>query len=349
MTDDSLTARQNFTGKIALAAMATGGNLPYRRLCREFGADLTCSEMIMADKLKRGSRSELPLLRSHESETSFGIQLCGKSPETMAEAALLALDAGCHWLDLNFGCPIDLVVRRGAGAAMLKKPAKLGRIVAAVRAVCPLPLSVKIRAGWSAKKINAVAVARICEGAGADAVMLHGRTREARYRYSADWDLINQVAETVSIPVVGNGDILTPWDLEQRLDGTAVSSVLVARGALIKPWIFTELHRRESIPYRIASRWQVMRRYCEFATEYFGDDEKGQIRVKRFFLWHLGFWHRYRPFNRADFEAALPAPLIQTRCDDPVGDDDCRLLASSDPDDHELIWRRVLDRDFPGE
>jgi len=328
--------------------MATGGNLPYRRLCREFGAELTCSEMIMADKLVRGGRSERPLLRSHESETSFGIQLCGKSPETMAEAARLALDAGCHWLDLNFGCPIDLVVRRGAGAAMLKKPTKRERIVAAVRAVCPLPLSVKIRAGWSAKKINALTVAQVCEAEGADAVMLHGRTREARYRYSADWDLIDQVAAALSIPVVGNGDILTPWDLEQRLDGSAVSSVLVARGALIKPWIFAELQRREPIPFSAVLRWQVMRKYFEYASAYFGDDEKGLTRVKRFFLWHLGFWHRYRPFTRADFEAALPSALIQTRTEKPSDDHD-RLLASNDPDDHELIWRRVLDKDYPSE
>lgn len=327
--------------------MATGGNLPYRRLCREFGADLTCSEMIMADKLVRGSRGELPLLRHHETEGTFGIQLCGRSPETMAAAAVLATDRGCRYLDLNFGCPIDLVVRRGGGAALLKSPARLGRIVTAVRAASPLPLAVKIRAGWSRDKINAVEVARIIEEAGGDAVVLHGRTREARYRRNADWELITRVAEAVSIPVLGNGDILTHWDLQLHFDGTPISGVSVARGALIKPWIFQELKQRRAIRYDSAARWALMRRFYDLASEYFGVDEMGQGRVKRFFLWHLGFWHRYRHYTEADFRAAQPAALLQTRSEPVRGDENEALLASADPEDHERIWLRVLDRDHP--
>jgi tRNA-dihydrouridine synthase 3 len=342
MTDPRAAARQLFSGVIALAPMATGGNLPYRRLCREFGADLTCSEMIVADKLVRGSRAELPLLRHHPTETTFGIQLCGKSPEMMAAAARQAWEHGCSFLDLNFGCPIDLIVRRGGGAALLKRPARLGKIVAAVREAGDFPLSVKIRAGWSERKINAVEVARVVAAAGADAIVVHGRTREARYRRSADWDLIAQVAEAVSVPVIGNGDILTPWDLEWHWHGKVISSVLVARGALIKPWIFLELKEKRAIPYDSAARWLVMRRYYDFATEHFGADEKGQRRVKRFFLWHLGFWHRYRSYTKEDFLAAQPAPLIQTRDDAVAGDEDEALLASADVEDHERIWQRVV-------
>ncbi len=153
-----------------MAPMAVGGNLPYRRLCREYGADLTCSEMVLADKLVKGG--EGPLLRSHPSEDTFGVQLCGKHADTLAEAARLAVDRGARFIDLNFGCPIDLVVQRGAGAALLKKPRKLAELVAAVRDAVTVPLSVKIRTGYSEDRQNAAEVAlagggRGCRCAGA--------------------------------------------------------------------------------------------------------------------------------------------------------------------------------------
>ena len=347
MSDERRAARDFFRGVVALSPMATGGNLPYRRLCREFGADLTCSEMIVADKLVRGSRAERPLLRRHESETAFGVQLCGKKPEIVAEAARIAADHGARFVDLNFGCPIDLVVRRGAGSALLKRPAQLGQIVAAVRAAVDLPLSIKLRLGWSEQRINALAVSHVVVEAGADAIGLHGRTREQRYRRSADWDAIAEVAAAVPVPVLGNGDILTPWDLARRLDGSPVSSVLVARGALIKPWIFRELKERRPWHPSPAERWGVMARFLELALEHFGDDEKGRSRARRFLTWHLGFWHRYRPWTEDDFRAALPDSLIQQRAPAVAGDGDEALLASADPADHERIWQRLLDRDHP--
>ncbi len=336
-----------FAGRIGLAAMATGGNLPYRRLCREFGADLTCSEMVLADKLVAGSRAELPLLRRHASEAIFGVQLCGKHPDSMAAAAARAAELGARFVDLNFGCPIDLVVRRGAGAALLERPAKLGAIVAATRARVAIPISVKLRSGYQAQKPNALDTARAAVDAGADALVVHGRTREQRYRRAADWALIARVAASVDVPVIGNGDILTPWDLQTRLPGTRIASVMVARGALIKPWIFRELKQGRAWHPTLPERWAIMRRYYDFATEHFGEDERGQTRVKRFFLWHCGFWHRYRPYTEEDFRAAAPEPLIQTRAAAVVGEPDAVLLASAEASDHEIVWRRVLDRDYP--
>ncbi len=329
-----------------MAPMATGGNLPYRRLCREYGAVRTCSEMVLAHKLVKGG--DRPLLRHHESETDFGVQLAGKRPEVMAEAAVIAVEAGASFIDLNFGCPIDLVVRKGAGAALMRRPGKLASVVEAVRSAVEVPLSVKIRLGYSQQEINCVKVARLAVEAGADAVGVHGRTRNQRYRLSADWDLIDEVAAAVPVPVIGNGDILTCWDLARRRRETRVESFLVARGALIKPWIFTELSEDRPGDLDIPGRWAMMRRYFELACEHFGDDENGLVRVKRFFLWHLGFWHRYYPWTEEDFRRLAPDSLLQARNPHPPDDPQWRLLASGDPADHELIWQRILDRDYPG-
>ncbi len=328
-----------------MAPMATGGNLPYRRLCTEFGARLTCSEMILADKLVKGG--ERPLLRRHESEAAFGVQFTGKHEDVLAEAARISVAHGARFIDVNFGCPIDLVVRRGSGAALLKKPGKLGRLVAAVRAAVDVPLSVKLRLGYDEDKLNALDTARAAVDAGADAVGLHGRTRAQRYRLSARWDLIDEVQQALDVPVLGNGDLLTPWDLERRRRETAVRSFLVARGALIKPWIFREFAAGGAWNPTTAERWAIMRRYFDFAQEYFGDDAKGMVRVERFFLWHLGFWHRWRPYTEADFAACLPESLIQSRAEPVPGDGDDALLAREDEDAHRLIWARVQARDYP--
>ncbi len=344
MTDQE--RRDFFRRIVAMAPMATGGNLPYRRLCREYGAVRTCSEMVLAHKLVKGG--ERPLLRHHPDETDFGVQLAGKRPEVVADAAVIAVEAGARFIDLNFGCPIDLVVRKGAGAALLRRPGKLAAVVAAVRAAVDLPLSAKIRLGYSADRINCVKVARMVEEAGADAVVVHGRTRAQRYRLSADWDRIDEVARAVSIPVVGNGDILTCWDLERRRAETAVESFLIARGALIKPWIFTELRDMKPLYPEPADRWGTMRRYFDLAREHFGDDARGLGRVRRFFLWHLGFWNRYYPWRREDFLRTAPDSLLQARNPRPPADPQWELLASADKKDHERIWDMLLAGDHPG-
>jgi tRNA-dihydrouridine synthase 3 len=345
MSEPRREARDYFRGVIAMAPMATGGNLPYRRLCAAYGAERTCSEMIVADKLVRGG--EGPLLRHHPDEADFGVQLCGKRPEILAEGARRAVAAGARFVDLNFGCPIDLIVRRGAGAALLKRPRRLQQLVAAVRGAVSVPLSVKIRSGFSEERINAVEVGRRVEDAGADALVVHGRTRAQRYRRAADWGLIGAVAEALTIPVIGNGDILTPWDVARHRRETAVTSFLVARGALIKPWIFAEMQAGTTLEHTPPMRWAMMRRYYEFATEYFGDDARGQRRVERFFLWHLKFWHRYRHHDEADWRAA-EHPLLQEREPTVRGDAEAELLASSDEEDHRRVLRRVVAGDYPG-
>lgn len=342
---DRSGARDFFRDVIAMAPMAMGGNLPYRRLCREYGAVRTCSEMVLANKLVKGG--ERPLIRHHESETDFGVQLAGKHPEVMAEAARIAVDNGAKFIDLNFGCPIDLIVRRGSGAALLKRPSRLAQVVEAVRLAVDVPLSAKLRLGYSEAKLNVVDLAVRAQEAGADAVGVHGRTRNQRYRLNARWDLIDEVARTVEIPVLGNGDLLTPWDLERRRGETTITSFLVARGALIKPWIFRELAEGRALDPSVPERWAVLRRYCDLALEHFGDDAKGIARARQFFMWHWKFWCRYRPWTPEEFAEHQPDSLIQARNPRVEGEADAQLLASEDEADHELIWQRVLDRNHP--
>jgi tRNA-dihydrouridine synthase 3 len=301
--------------------------------------------MVLADKFVKGG--DRPLVRHHPSETDFGVQLAGKRPAVMAEAARMAVDGGARFIDLNFGCPIDLIVRRGAGAALLKRPGRLAEIVACVRRAVEVPLSAKLRLGYSEKKLNVVDLAIRAQDAGADAVAVHGRTRNQRYRLNARWDLIEEVVRAVTIPVLGNGDLLTCWDLERRRRETSVTSFLVARGALIKPWIFQELAIGRPCNPTLTERWAVLRRYGDFALEHFGHDAKGVARARQFFLWHLKFWHRFRPWTEGDFNRIQPNSLIQARNPRAAGDPDTVLLASDDEADHQLIWRRVLDRDFP--
>ncbi len=333
-----------FNNKIALAPMATGGNLPYRKLCRYFGAQLTCSEMVLAHKIVKGSKREDVLLRKGDDEYPYGVQLAGKKPGVMAEAARIVADSGCDYIDLNFGCPIDLIVRKGSGAAVLKSVTKLGRIVEAVREAVDLPILVKLRIGYHRDKINIEKTAVVAEENGADCLSIHGRTREQRYRKDADWSLISRAVELVDIPVLGNGDILTVWDYQaKRVCG--VSGVVLARGALIKPWVFKELISGEPWYPSAEERWQVMAKYVEFAKEYFGDDEKGMERVKRFFLWHLGFWNRYRPYTEDDYNSA-EGSLLQMRTEAATGDSELELLASENPDDFEVIWSRMVREEY---
>jgi tRNA-dihydrouridine synthase 3 len=332
--------KELFQNKIALAPMATGGNLPYRRLCRYFGAQLTCSEMVLAHKIVKGSKREEILLRKGGDEAPYGVQLAGKKLDVMSEAAKIVADSGCDYIDLNFGCPIDVIVRKGSGASVLKSVTKLGRIVDAVRNAVDLPLLVKLRVGYHRDKINIEKTAVAAYENGADCLSIHGRTREQRYKKDADWSLIARAAELVDIPVLGNGDILTVWDY-QKHQNCGVSGVVLARGALIKPWLFKELIDGEPWYPTVQERWQVMAKYVEFAKEYFGDDEKGMERVKRFFIWHLGFWNRYRPYTEEDFNAA-GGSLIQMRDEDIITDPELKLLASNDPDDYEVIWQRVV-------
>ncbi|MCA1586627.1 MAG: tRNA-dihydrouridine synthase family protein, partial [Acidobacteria bacterium] len=225
----------------------------------------------------------------------FGVQLAGTKPEEMAWAAALVEARGADFVDVNLGCPIDHFTRKGLGAAIGRQPRRIHRIVEAMKqALTRVPITVKIRLGWNEESRNYAEQARAAVDGGADAIFVHGRTRNARYRFAADWGAIGEIAASVPVPVIGNGDLLFPHEIRAALERSGCTGVMTARGALIKPWIFREAldgYREVTADERVA----VYRRYAALAREHWGDDEHGLERVRIFLAWHLDFWTRYAP------------------------------------------------------
>jgi tRNA-dihydrouridine synthase 3 len=339
-----VSAPSPFLDAVVLAPLTVGGNLPFRRLCSEMGADVTVGEMAVVRKLLRGSSSEFALLKSHPDERFFGVQLADKKAETLAEGARLAESRGARFVDLNCGCPIDQITRRGLGASLLRKPTRLGRLVAAMRGAVSIPVTVKLRAGWHEDKVNVSEVARACEEGGAAAIAIHGRTREQRYSRAADWDVIGRVAAERGVPVIGNGDILTPYEARERMVRSGVGSVMLGRGALIKPWLFREIKDGRSWLPTPEERFLVLWRFVELLREHFGADERGVRRTMRFLPWHLNFFCRYVPLPEDAYGGrAREHPLLQSRIEAPPPASDLeRLLGETRPETHQKLAEELL-------
>ncbi len=263
------TWKETLTGAVVLAPMTKGSNLPYRQLCIELGARVLVSEMVVARRLKQKRRSEFALIRRAPHEPCFGVQLAGNKPDELAWAAALVEARGADFVDLNLGCPIDHFTRMGLGAALGRQPTRVRRIVEAMRQAVKVPLAVKIRLGWNAEHRNYLDLAKAIVDGGADAITVHGRTREARYRFPADWAAIAEIAAAVPVPVIGNGDLLFPHEVAEHLAASGCTALMTARGALIKPWLFREI---TSGYWDITAdeRVTIYRRYVEFASKHWG-------------------------------------------------------------------------------
>ena len=333
-----------FQGKVVLAPLTVGGNLPFRRLCVELGAQVTVGEMAMVRKLLSGSPSEFALLKSHPDESFFGVQLADRKEDSLAEGARIAESRGARFVDLNCGCPIHEITRRGLGASLLRKPTKLGRLVDAMKKAVSVPVTVKLRTGWKEGKENVSEVARVCEESGADAITVHARTREQRYNRAADWDVVGRVAAERGVPVIGNGDILTHYEARERMARSGVPSVMLARGALIKPWLFREVRTGQAWEPTGEERVQVLWRLVELLREHFGEDDRGRGRAMRFLPWHMNFFCRYRPLPEDRYaEKARLHPLLQSRLDagEPATPLE-HLLADTRPETHQRIAEELM-------
>jgi nifR3 family TIM-barrel protein len=231
---------------VALAPLAGYTDAAFRAICRRFGADLTVSEMVSADGLtlarraSKGFRKTMGLLAAEADDHPFAAQLFGKDPPRLAEACrIVAGEMRLELIDLNAGCPVRKVVASGHGVALMRDPPLLGRIVAAMRAATDLPLTVKLRAG--AETVNVVECARVCEQEGADALVIHPRTRAQLFAGRAEWPLIAQVKQATRLPVIGNGDVAAPDDALRLRRETGCDGVMIGRGAVARPWIFAQV------------------------------------------------------------------------------------------------------------
>lgn len=224
-----------------LGPMAGVTDLPFRLLCREQGAGLLCMEMVSAKAILYNNRNTEQLLTIHPDEKPVSLQLFGSDPKIMSEMAKRIEERPFAILDINMGCPVPKVVKNGEGSALMKEPKLVYEIVSAIVKAIEKPVTVKIRKGFDDDHVNAVEIAKIIEEAGASAVAVHGRTREQYYSGNADWDIIRQVKEAVSIPVIGNGDVTSPQKAAALQEQTGCDGVMIARGAEGNPWIFSEM------------------------------------------------------------------------------------------------------------
>jgi tRNA-dihydrouridine synthase 3 len=352
----------DFNRKIYVAPLTTVGNLPFRRLMKQLGADITCGEMAMATNLLKAQQSEWALLRRHESEDVFGVQLAGAYGDQMARVCeLLARETDVDFIDINMGCPIDIVCKAGAGSALMTRPPRLLEVVSGAltgielgsreRVLSPPGLTVKLRTGWSDKtpvahkllpKIQATRASSLYMNASVvqdyklraaqsvDAVTVHGRSRLQRYTRNADWDYVFDCSDALesdgTVAVVGGGDVMSFQEFDDHLKNGKLATCMIARGALIKPWLPTEIKERRHMDISSSERLELLKDFVRFGLEHWGSDQKGVNRTRRYLLEWQSFLCRYIPVGLLE---VLPQ-RINSRPAPYYGRDDLETLMASD-------------------
>ena len=288
--------------KALLAPMAGVTDLPFRQLCREMGAGLVVSEMVASDPSTWSTRKSRLRIQFGDEPSPRSVQIAGYDPQMMAEAAKFNVQQGADIIDINMGCPAKKVCKRAAGSALLQDPELVENILNAVVNAVQVPVTLKIRTGWDRQNRNAVNIAKIAENAGIAALAVHGRTRACRFVGEVEYDTIAKVADSISIPVIANGDITSPQQAETVLNKTGANAVMIGRGAQGNPWIFKQinhyLQEGELLPAPTFNEiGRVMVRHLSELHKFYG--EVGGVRISRKHIgWYFGLLPEGKNFTR---------------------------------------------------
>jgi tRNA-dihydrouridine synthase B len=279
-----------------LAPLAGITNLPFRLLAKASGCGLVCSEMVSSNGLVHRSSKTHEMLKSRIEEKPLSVQIFGSDPYIMAEAAAIVEASGADILDINLGCAVKKVLKTGSGAALMKATDKAEKIFLAVRKAISIPLTVKMRAGWDKSGEEAFAIAKVAEAGGVDGITIHPRLATQGFGGKADWSLIAAIKNSVSIPVIGNGDIVTPENALAMIKETGCDAVMIGRAAIGNPWLFSQvislMNGKEKVSPDLTERFNVMATYLNTSIECFG--EKRACRMMRS---HLGWFVKGMRFS----------------------------------------------------
>ena len=292
--------------KTVLAPMVGVSDLPFRKLCRHYGAGLTVSEMVASKTQLRNTHKSRQRIRFDGEPSPRVVQIVGTEPEELAEAAKFNVDQGADIIDINMGCPAKKVCKKLAGSALLKDEKLVAEILHRVVSAVSVPVTLKIRTGWSPEQRNGVAIAHIAEDSGIQALAVHGRTRACRFKGEAEYNTIKQICDNVKIPVIANGDINSPEKAKKVLDHTGATCIMIGRGAQGRPWLFKEINYflnqgKLSAPPSLIEQKKVVVEHLDALHHFYGSVNGVKIARKHiswYTAYHEGKCRRSTPFRR---------------------------------------------------
>ena len=297
-----------------LAPMAGITNSPFRRLMREYGSSVVISELVSANGIEYASQRTMDLLKFHESERPVGLQIFGEGVENLVKACQTVERLGADFVDLNMGCPVQKVVKNGAGAAMCRNPAELSKTLSAMAESVKIPVTIKIRTGWDSTLRNAHEVVKIASDAGIKWVAIHGRTRAQGYAGEADWDFIGEVKAKSPLPIIGNGDVVTAEQAVKRYQTYGVDAVMIGRGALRNPFIFEQsrdlLAGRAMKPANAERFLELMGKQRVYLKETF-ESRQEMLHARKFLAWYSSGYPGAHEFRKKVFHTESGDELWQ--------------------------------------